>query len=358
MFVELDRQLKAVTANPELVLQKPARWAARNLALPPVFETGFQMLEYKNLERLDQLDGLVDDNTLLIVVLRHGSHSDILAGITLAQKIRSSIPNIDDFYFPVAKSLVDGLQGFFPQLLYGEGTVPLLEKANLTSLPVVTDNDKDKRGMNPTGADIRRIMRAAAKPNSAILDLAEGSVEGGRYDVLGHIRGIQRVTNRFLPIALRVAFEKGKRVVILPVGISGTNRMLSAESLFLTWRGVGALLEDKILGEPPTLATVTIGNPYEFPNPGFDLLEHTQAVNDPIMYRVAELVPIWERGYYHPLTREYQAEIKRFEQKFVEDHGRLQLDLLKLGLIPFPQELTQIAEKFPKEVEEELPKVA
>lgn len=343
MLVELDRQLRS---------------AARNSVIAPVFETGFHVLEYKHLERLDKLDNLVNGSTLTITVLRHGSHSDILAAITLAKKIRSVISDIDDFYFPVAKSLVNGQQGFLPQYLYEEGTVPLLEKANLTPIPVVTDNDKDKRGMNPTAADIRRVMRAAAKPDSAILDLAEGSVEGGRYDVLGHMRGMQRVKNKFLPLVIRTAFDKGKRVVIQPIGISGTNRMLSAESLFLTWRGVGALLEDKILGEPPTLATVTIGNPHEFQHPGFDLLEYTQEVNDPIMYSVAELVPILERGYYHPLTQEYQAEIKRFEQKFVEAHGRLKLDLLRLGLIPFPEELTQIAEKFPKEVEEELPKVA
>ena len=277
------------------LLETAVRGVARTI-LHPVFESGATMINYENLEEsLNELDGLLDDRTLLTIATSHISHSDILIGLRLVQEVRENFPKIGNFYIPVATSLVRGLQGPVIQLFYSEGTVPLLAQQNIRPLPVVTENDRKIRHLKPSVAEAKQINHAAREQGSALLIFPEGSVEGGRYDMFGHIKGLQHVTNQFLPYAFQKAYEAKRRVVILPVGTIDTNALLSAESLFLTWKSLGALLEHRLLGRERILARAVIGHPFVLQR---DLLKNPEDINDCVMYSIAALKPLEERGYY------------------------------------------------------------
>lgn len=287
---------QAQVRGPGKQLETAIRGVTRKI-LTPVFESGTTMIDYGNLEEsLNELDGLLDDRTLLTVATSHMSHSDILIGLKLVQEVREKFPTIGNFYMPVSTSMVKGLQGLVIQLFYSEGTIPLLAQQNIRPIPVVTENDIKTRHLKPNIAEARKINHAAKEEGSALLIFPEGSVEGGRYDVFGHIKGLQHVTNQFLPYAFQKASEAGRRVVILPVGTTGTNRMLSAESLFLTWESFGAILSHRLLGREKILARAVIGHPFVLQG---DLLKNPEDINDRVMYSIAALKPPEERGYYN-----------------------------------------------------------
>lgn len=336
-------------------MEKPVRKIA-HLITYPMFKAGTKMIRYENLdENMTALSRMVNGtNTeegaekkdiLLAVVTSHTSHSDIVPGEEIVREIRSFCPQIEQCYIPIAASLALGIQGPLAQLLYSEATLPFLDQQEIKPLPLVTENDQKKRGLKPSMHESRRLRRAAIEPNSAFLDFAEGSVEGGRHDVLGHEKGMQEVTNPFLPYVFQQAHKEGKTVIVLPVGISGTNRVLSAEYIFLTLRSTAALFETWAFKRPPILAVATLGHPFIYPNePGKDLTRNQKEVNDTIMEAVASLKPLRERGFYDPRTRDYQAKMKAYESTL----GRVQRWLLKRHLLPHPTQLKQLAEEYSK----------
>lgn len=284
--------------GPGKQLETAIRGVTRKI-LTPVFESGFSMIEYENMEEsLNEVGNLLNNRALLTVVLSHISHSDVLAAIEIAKRTREKFPCMDNIYLPVAASLVRGVQGPIIQLFYSEGAVPLLEEQNVKPLALVTENDSKKRYLKQTLNEARQIRTAVAEENSAFFVLAEGTVEGGRFDALGHMKGLQQVTNPFLPYVFQKAHEAGRRIVVLPVGTTGTNRMLSAESLFLTWESFGAILSHRLLGREKILARVVIGHPFVLQG---DLFKKPEDINDHVMYSIAALKPLEERGYYGPI---------------------------------------------------------
>lgn len=338
-----------ILKGPFAFLEKPIRRLAHSI-LRPMFQSGSKMIEYNHLdESISELDSLLHGKTLLAVITSHTSHSDVLASIDLIREIRSRYPQIGNFYIPVAASLVRGNQGFIAQLFYSEGTVPLLEETNTKPLSVVTENDKKKRHLVASLSEIRQINHAATEPNSAFVNFAEGSVEGGRRDILGNRKGLQKVTNGFLPYVFQKAHEAGKKVIVLSVGISGTEDMISPYTIFITRHSAWGFIQDWIFKKPPSiLARINLGHPYEYsPNPdGKPLTETAQKVNDEVMTDIAKLKPVNERGYYDPSTKEYQQAVKEFENRLGEKLiGKIYLQLFKYHIISPPATLKQLAEK-------------
>lgn len=319
------------------------RQLARKI-LQPIAASLAGTIEYQGLEEnVAKLDDLLDERTLLVVATNHCSHSDVLVGIRLVDAVRSRFPQIGNLYIPVAASLVRGTQGPIGQLFYSDGTLPLLDQHNITPLALVTENDQGKRNLKPQLSELKKLHNAIAEENSAFVDLTEGSVESGRYDCLGHERGIQEVTNTFLPYLVRQARKIDKKVVVLPAGISGTNSVMSAESLFFTWYSIGAMMQDWLFNRSLTLARATVGLPYEYPPD-----EDPEKANDIIMNSIALLKPIQERGYYHPATRNYQQAIRQFEDQLKKERfGRIRLLLLRSHLLPPPGTLRHLAGQLP-----------
>lgn len=319
-------------------LEPPIRNVVR-LALYPIMTSGARMVEYSGLENLEKLESLLDEHTLLVIATSHSSHSDILPGIKMVDEVRSRFPRIRNFYIPIAASLVRGVQGLRAQLLYSEGTLPLLNQSNIIPLATITENDHIKRGLNRSIRETSLLLKAVKEDQSAILVLTEGSVESGRRDILGNPRGIQEVKNPFLPTIFERAIKTEKKVAILPVGISGTTRMLSAESIFFTWETIGAFARDwnRILRRPAILATATVGSPYEFPYE-IDMRRNPQAVNETVMQSIASLMPPKLRGYYYPPARAYQEAMREFENQLEKDERRL----IKYHLA-YREELRQLA---------------
>lgn len=323
-------QMFLETASPQI----------RNIAhfsLRPIVASGARMVEYSGLENLEKLEDFLDERILLVITTSHSSHSDLLTGMRIVDEVRSRLPQVGNFYIPIAASLVRGVQGLHAQLLYSEGALPLLNQRHITPLAAVTENDRTKRGLKPSNKEARLLLTAVREDQSAILVFPEGSVESGRRDLLGNPRGMQEVRNHFLPTIVQRAYETGKKVVILPVGISGTPRILSAESIFFTWETIGAFARDWILRYPAILARATVGSPYEFPYE-IDINRNPQAVNETVMTSIALLMPPKLRGYYYPPSRAYQEAMRNFESQLEKDKRRL----IDYGLI-FPDELRQLA---------------
>lgn len=302
------------------------------------------MIRYPNLEKhIAELDGLLDKHALLMVATNHGSHADILVGIKFVHAIRSRFPQIGNFYVPIAASLARGKQGYAAQLLYSEGTLPLLNQENIKPLALVTENDRKKRGLTPDISEIRQLSNAVIEESSAFFDLTEGSVESGRYDYLGNEKGLQEVTNPFLPYIVRKAREIGRKVIVLPAGIDGTNSIVSAESIFFTQHSIGALIQYVLSQKTPVLARAIAGPPYEY-SPDRD----PEAANQIIMESIASLIPLPKRGYYHPDTRRYQHAVRQFENQLAQKpFSRIRRLLLKSHLLRPPETLHQMAAQLP-----------
>lgn len=326
-------------------LETPIRRVA-NFIMLRMFKTGRKMVKYENLdESLDTLSSMVEKNSLVATITSHTSHSDIVVGKEVVEKVRLKCPWINNFYIPVAASLVRGLQGPLAQLLYSEATLPSLAQQNVNPLSLVTENDQKKRHMKIDRNELRQLRRAAIEEDSAFLVFAEGSVEGGRHDLLGHERGMQEVTNPLLSHVFQQAQEQGRNVIVFPVGITGTNRMISAENILPTPRSILALLQDWVLKRPAILARATLGHPFEYPNePGKNLARCQKEVNDTVMEYVALLKPLHERGFYDPHTREYQSKMAAYESTLGTWHRRL----LRYRLLPRPDYLKQLADEYSK----------
>lgn len=338
----------AILKGPFARFENPVRRIARKV-MAPIFRSGERMIEYNHLdESLTGLTGMLDENALLAIVTNHTSHSDVLVGIKLVRAVRSKFPRLGNSYIPVAASLVLGVQGLMPQLFYSEGTVPLFEETKLKPLSVVTENDQKKRNLVPTGIDLRRVIRAAQETDNVFLDFAEGSVESGRRDVFGNIKGMQKVTNKFLPIVFQTAHDRGKKVIVLPVGISDTNRLISADTIFLTGRAIVGFIQDWVFKRPPILARVNVGKPFEYsPNAsGQSLTDTAQDVNDIVMASIASLKPLKERGHYHPVTRAYQQAVKDFEEQHKKMPRLVRSLLVRSHLLSIPDNLRQLAEDY------------
>lgn len=331
MFLErfADRHLEPLIRN------------AARVILHPIAASGARMIEYSGLENLAKLEDFLDGHTLLVIATNHMSHSDLLAGMRMVDEVRSRF-QIGNFYVPIAASLVRGVQGLVAQLFYSEGAVPLLNQNHIVPLAVVTENDQKKRGLKPTIKETGLLLTAVKEDQSAILVLTEGSVESGRRDLLSNPRGIQKVKNPFLLTIFEKAYETGKKVVVLPVGINGTTEMLSAERIFFTWATIGAFLRDWILRHPATLARATVGSPYEYQIDSVtDLKRNRQVVNETVMQSIASLMPPKLRGYYYLPSRAYQEAMRNFESRLDQDGRRS----IKYGLW-FPRELLQLADQY------------
>lgn len=322
-------------------LESPIRTSAR-VILRPIAASGARMIEYSGLENLVKLEDFLDEHTLLVIATNHMSHSDLIPGMRMVDEVRSRFPRIGNFYVPIAASLVRGVQGFLAQLFYSEGAVPLLNQSHIIPLAVVTENDQTKRGLKPSIKETGLLLTAVREDQSAILVLTEGSVESGRKDLLGNPKGIQEVKNPFLPTIFEKAYEAGKKVVVLPVGINGTTEMLSAERIFFTWETIGAFARDWILRHPATLARATVGSPYEYQiDSVIDLKRNPQAVNETVMQSITSLMPPKLRGYYYLPSRAYQEAMRNFESRLDQDGRRS----IEYGLW-FPKELLQLAEQY------------
>ncbi len=270
---------------------------------PFLINSGTDMVQF-HLEKLDELPQLVTQvihpskpNPLIVFAATHQSHADITVILETVRRVRSLLPNMGTVYVPIATTLEKGTQNGISHTWHKEIAEPNFARHNIHPFYVITRNDIDKRGeklpFSLAKAQQEEIRNITNEPNSTLFGLLEGTVQSGRHDKNGLVYGIQEVTTPLLKYATKYAREIGREVIIAPIGISKTNRLLSAEMIWLTGDSFKALMA-RLIRRRIVLAQATAGTPF--------ILDHNldpKDLNNLVMKtHVAPLIREEERGFY------------------------------------------------------------
>lgn len=264
-------------------------------------ETGRQMIVF-NWDELDKVKPLIKPYSMLVFASNHLSHVDVLAVLEAVPEARKRFPTMGTVYFPVSATLENGRQGGIGQTFYNKVANPFLEKEGIQPLYVVTHGDKTKHRaeQNPEEAktQARDLVKPVAEKASAYFVLPEGSVEGGRHNTDGTIKGMQRVWNPFLRLISEAAQKQGREIIYVPIGIDGTYQILSAENIFFTRTSFAEIIR-KLLGmRLRKLAVVRAGTPFII-----DPETNSRLLNKIVMGdHIAPLTSPAARGFYRKAT--------------------------------------------------------
>lgn len=294
LMTELPRWKKGVTdfmgTNP--LTRKLIRTVSTFL-----IETATEMIDFDN-GGLNQAEQYLKPSSLLFFVANHQSHSDILVALKLVSETRKRFPAIGTVYVPVSSTLASGRQNGIGQTFYCDVALPMFEQNRLRPLYVVTENDRLKRGVSLSRDEAKKQIQQLQKPvseeASSYFVLPEGSVEGGKHNKDGTIKGMQRVRNPFLRIIFEAVQEQHREIICVPIGIDRTYKLLSAEHIFFTGASFRELIR-KLLGmRVRTLAVAKTGTPFVI-----NWETNPRELNNIIMGdHVAPLVPGEARGAY------------------------------------------------------------
>ncbi len=260
-----------------------------------LIDTGTEMIDF-NFAELDKLGSLLKPSFLLLFVANHLSHADTLVGFETVSEARKKFPAIGTVYFPVSQTIESGRQNGIGQTFYHNVAVPMFELYGIKPVYVVTRNDRTRRGVplsrEEAMAQIQRLIEPVKEQASAYFVLPEGSVEGGRHNKDGTVKGMQTVRNSFLRVIFEAAKENNRKIICVPIGIDHTYRILSAEHIFFTRDSFVALISKLVGGKVKIVGRATVGTPFII-NPEVN----PRQLNDIIMKEyVAPLVSLEARG--------------------------------------------------------------
>lgn len=268
----------------------------RNMG-PFLIDAGTEVIQF-NLQSLDQIEQLWKPNSLLLIASGHQSHAEVVAILKTVQEVRARIPELGTVHIPISQTLENGVQSGISQTFYREVALSYFEQNGINPLYVVTANDRVKRGVVQTREEAlqegEKIKKPVKEENSAYFVLPEGTVEPGRHNKDGTIKGMVRVTSPFFRSVVEEARAHNRQIICIPIGVTGTYRLLSGEHIFLTWDGFKAIGRRLMRRKVMTLAEVTAGSPFII---GPEI--NSRELNDLIMREhIAPLIPEKERGYY------------------------------------------------------------
>lgn len=272
------------------------RGLIRNMA-PFLTDAGTEVVKF-NLQALDKIEQLWTPNSLLLIASGHQSHADVVAILKTVQEIRARIPQLGTIHIPISQTLENGVQSGISQTFYNEVGLPYFEQGNIEPLYVVTSNDRVKRGVIQTREEAlqegEKIKQPVKEEGNAYFVLPEGTVEPGRHNKDGTIKGMVKVASPFFRIVVDEAREQNRPIICVPIGVSGTYRLLSGEHIFLTWDSFKAIGRRLMRRKVMTLAEVTAGSPFII-GPEVNSREVSEII---MREHIAPLIPESERGYY------------------------------------------------------------
>lgn len=264
---------------------------------PFLLDAGTEVTSF-NFRGLDQIGEYLKPNTLLVVTSNHQSHADVVVILNVVSELRRRFPQLGNFYIPISETLENGVQSGISRTIYHEIGLPEFRQQKIEPVYVITENDVKKRGVVMTRemalAQVEKIKEPVKEEASAYFVLPEGTVEAGRHNADGSIKGMQNVRNPFLRSIFDAALENNREIVVLPVGVDRTYRLLSGEHIFLTQDSFKALMRRILRRKIVNLAEVVVGSPFIVPP---DINPRT--LNDLVMRQhIAPLVPEVAQGYY------------------------------------------------------------
>lgn len=255
----------------------PVGVARKTLALYEVVDGG----NYREIFR-----SAVEQRRLPIIVSNHQSIADGIALGNITEGLGKPIR------LPIADSIVKGVQGELIQALvraYG----PELQKRNLFMIPVVTERDRQTRGMRGQNKEMFDLLLKSPEEGYGFAIFPEQTVEGGRKGEDETINGMQYLErDRNLVAFMKKWIKQGFRLVVLPVGIDRGYTTLDPDEK--TIKAVSVEAAEMILGyrELVPMASVTVGAPVEIDTVEPQLTDHH------FMRMIAPLVSEEARGAY------------------------------------------------------------
>jgi 1-acyl-sn-glycerol-3-phosphate acyltransferase len=262
----------------------------------------------------------VAEGALVAVVGNHQSHCDIVSlgmvtyiiteainkGVATGQYSRTD--HFPGFIVPMAASVATGDQSRLITAFYNQMT-DWLKSHHIRPVLVVREKDVKRYGLNPL-AKFSSLKQALNQTNTTtgLGIFPEGSVEGGKQIPDSNQRyGIIEVPNSTLLSEQVIrAKTEGKKMIIVPIGISGTYTLFDPDTMHPTLTAFKTLMHNQLWpGNPLHLATVSVGEPFlsdDLPIPELDgskaSPEIHRLVNYQILRRVSQLLPPEERGIF------------------------------------------------------------
>ncbi len=228
----------------------------------------------------------VDSGKLPIIVSNHQSIADGIALGNITEGMSKPVR------LPIAASITEGEQGELIQLLvaaYG----PELRKRNLDMVSVVTERDRQVRGMSGQNKEMFNLLLKSPSEGYGFAIFPEQTVEGGRKDDDGTIKGMQYLErDKNLVAFMKKWIKQGFQLVILPVGIDRGNTTLDPDKK--TVEAISVDAAEMILGYRGLvpMASITVGAPVEIDAVESGLTDHH------FMRMIAPLVSEEARGAY------------------------------------------------------------
>jgi|GEM_PF-6278937 len=279
-------------------------------------------ITFLNRETIEVISKQVARGALITMVFNHQSHADaipisVLAN-TLTESINREINNdlhsrtdiFPGFILPMAASVTSGDQSKVITDLF-EKLEGWFSKHHIDFVPIVRRKDALQYGMNPYDG-LHRLANIIkqCKANTGLAIFPEGSVRGGRRIPNTNRRyGMIDVNEPTLLSQLTLrSIEDGKQMLILPVGFSGSYKILDPDkkipsqsmftSMFYNWLFFRILphryLASVKVGEPFSSEELTVPKFFKSKIP----IDIHIDINRQILRRVSRLIPINERGAF------------------------------------------------------------
>ena len=237
---------------------------------------------------IDRFVDLIQQGHVPVIYANHQSYADGMALSQITKYImgKGLSGRLNGFLLPVAKSIETGDQGSEIQVITTMFTQVTTERG-LLSVPIIRDKDKEEYGLEGSNTESYARLSNALEDGYGLAIFPEGTMEGGRKDTDGRIKGMQQVSRSLLAGRLKVWLRKGRTSVVLPVGIHGGYRIQHPDEK-------GKVSEDvlEMVAEDcpvKSRVTITVGKPF---------IPDAAVNDDSLMRRVAQLLPPEARGYY------------------------------------------------------------
>lgn len=240
---------------------------------------------------------------LATAVSSHDSHANALGAMNLSTKMweiahDAGLDYPTSIMIPVAASLLSGNQDPTLKKMV-DAVMPQVYKAHIEPVASIRGKDRDVYDMKGSNRDLLRGFDRAGRENKGILFFPEGSVQAGRTRPDGTRYGMIEPKEPLLDWMVRHFDNQGRELFIMPVGMYGGFKILSADSLRPTMRAYLA-----VAGVPGIdLGWVKVGPPKRISEIRKQIigkdLDHPRPFQHFILKQmVAPVLPLEARGIY------------------------------------------------------------
>ena len=280
------------------------------IPLQPNYEDGFR----------DKFVEVIEDSDVLpVAVITHQSHSDCISAAklskdltTLANQHRYPEEEFRGYMLSVAASMQSGHQNIVVQQ-YFETTKSIASKYNLRLQTYVRQKDENQYGISRSkniqfSRELARIInKQEDRQADGLIFFPEGTMEGGRKVIegtkKGQINGMQELDWESIHKLIKGIEERGRKVVIIPVGTHGEFRISNPSNKNYPTARVLKQLYNPLNIPRESILSVNVGMPMTYseikeilakqgiePNP--------QNIGEYVGRTIAKLLPLEARGVY------------------------------------------------------------